>query len=207
MSKWLEEKLENAPLDMDASVKAAIRKSIAEGRAQMLSAEKEAGPFYLYLIGDSYETVAEKTGWSVDVIAITALRFHWYEKKLSCGLSSDDDGAKQVLKSAMSAVLAATAHVLTEQAKNVMSGKIDASECKIIPKSVKELQMFVQTVSQIYEMNEKNEQNQVVNVNIANLPQQQPAVKEEPMKTIDAAPQDRLSKFRLLRESEEKNNA
>ena len=206
---WLEKQLQTPPSDMSTEICESIKKSISESKAQMLGPEKEVGPFYLYLMGDSYESVAEKTGWSLEIIAVTALKFRWYEKKNACSLVSEKEGAKYVLKSAMSAMLAATAHVLTQQSKDVMSGKLDASECRYIPKNVKELQSFMNVVSQIYELNSKNENNQNVTVNIANVgSNQQPAiVAQEDVKVIEAekVPEDRMSKFRLLRESESKS--
>ena len=60
-------------------------------------------------------------------------------------------------------------------------------------------------VSQIYELNVKNENS--VTVNIANVvPQQQSVTAKDDVKVIEAekVPENRMDKFKLLRESENK---
>jgi hypothetical protein len=207
-NNWLEDQLQNPPDDFTDKVFASIYRASQEGRIHSLDAEKEVGLFCLYLMGDSYENISEKTGWSLDTVAITALKYRWYEKRGACSVTNESEGAQQVLKGMLSNMLAATAHEISRQTKDIMSGKIDASECKIIPKGVRELQQFVQVVSQVYQLeSKKDQQGTVVNVNVAQVSngQQQVTANTEPIKVIEQAkPEDRLAKFKILRESEEK---
>ena len=202
---WLEKQLNDPPSDMSAEICSSIRKMTSEGKAQMLGDEKQTGLFYLYLMGDNYSIISEKTGWAVEIVAVTALKYRWYEKKTACDLVNERDGAKYILKCTMSSMLAACAHEIQKQSKDLMSGKIEASECKFLPKNIKELQSFMMIVSQIFELNVKNENS--VTVNIANVvPQQQSVTAKDDVKVIEAekVPENRMDKFKLLRESENK---
>jgi hypothetical protein len=204
---WLEEALQNPPLDFTEEMIKAIAQAKDQAKVVMLSHERESGPFFLYFMGDSYSTVSEKTGWGLDVIGVTALRNHWYEKrKITSGLD-DKESARKVMKEAASSMLAAVAHTLISQSRDVLSGKLDASECKMIPKNMKDLVLFMQMVSQIYDLAQKPDmQPQQPNVNVQILnnpgsPAQIQAKSSGEVLSLEAPKEEsRLERFKKLKE-------
>ena len=204
---WLEEALQNPPPDFTEEIKNAIGKAKEQGKVVMLADEKAAGPFFLYFLGDSYATVSEKTGWSLDIIGVTAIRNHWYEKKRASSGLDDKDAARNVMKEAASSMLAAVAHTLIAQSRDVLSGKLDASDCKIIPKNMKDLALFMQMVSQIYDLAQKPEMPPNApnfNVNILNNPGSPTQVQSAPIPVAlpESTEESRLERFKRLKEME-----
>lgn len=200
---WLSKALDIPSPDMSEEDVKLARKALDSGRGFMLSKEKETGPFYLYMMGCSYEDVSEKTGWSRDIIIFTALHEHWHAKKLALELSDDKESVRHVLKQTMSSLLVATAHSIMQQSKDVISGKMLASDSKLIPSNMKDLEKFVMIMDKIYELSAKFENNQPnINVNIANVqPNAQPSMVTDI--AHQALPGDRMGKFKLLKESSE----
>jgi hypothetical protein len=173
-----------------------------KGTAAKLSFEKETGPFYLYVMGDSYSSVAEKTGWSKEIIIVTALHNKWHSKRLALELADDKESVKHVLKSSMTALLAASAHAITQQSRDVLSGKVSAEDAKFIPKNMKDLEKFVQIMDKVYQLTEALEKPSI-QVNIANTGTGTTNVQAVDAAPLALPPGDRMEKFKLLKAKED----
>jgi hypothetical protein len=187
----------------DEDVKIAQR-SNEKGTAAKLSNEKETGPFYLYIMGDSYAQVSEKTGWSREIIIITALHNKWHSKRLALDLADNKESVKHVLKSSMTALLAASAHAITQQSRDVLSGKTAIEDAKFIPKNMKDLEKFVQIMDKVYQLTENFEQ-PAIQVNIANTGTGTTNVQanEQNPRYPELPSADRMEKFKLLKAKED----
>lgn len=213
MAEWLKTIIENPPEYLSTREIAAAKSALNRNEVISLSTEKEVGPFYFFIMGESCESIAEKTGWSIEVIVITALYHKWHEKRFSLNCFDDADSAKHILKNTVNAILIATAAAITKQTKEVMAGTREPEECRYMPKSMKDLEKFVTMVSEIYHLSEKAKElpaNAVnVQVNVSSpqqLPQQQTTVISNTQDThllpqsISSEPLSRKDRLKLLEE-------
>lgn len=112
-----------------------------------LSPDKEVGPFLLYLLGDDVETVALKTSYPKDTIQITCQQYNWQAKR-DVLLTSETGNTliKDVEKSLLDNILMATYVAAMKQVGEVMTGKLDAAKCSLIPTSMQGLQRLLEMV-------------------------------------------------------------
>jgi hypothetical protein len=155
---------------------------VARGITAPLTPEKEVGPFLLYIIGDSLEDVATKTGTPKDVIYLTYVKYGWAEKKNHLSSSGMDKVIEQLNKNMVHHVLVATFKVLTEQIGKVMSGEMPHEKCSYIPRSlhgVRQLIEMAEQVNNIVKDADKKPGNTIVQANNVQINQQVEAPKEE----------------------------
>jgi hypothetical protein len=158
--------------DMPVAHIDGLRKAVEKGAASTLSAEREQGPFMLYLLGNDYQSIAEQSGWPLNVILFTALKNNWFEKKQMLDLDNQKEAARYVIKQAVNSMLATTTAVIMKQMQQIMKGEIDPADCKYIPKDIYAMEKFLSVAQQLHKLTEKSESSSVqnINVNVANLP-------------------------------------
>jgi hypothetical protein len=112
-----------------------------------LSPEKEPGPFLLWCCGDSLDAISAKMNLPMDVIVATAIQYKWAEK--SRILHRDKAGIvpADLQKELVNTILVATVMSMQRQLGDVIAGRIDASECALIPSSPQALQKLMEMIS------------------------------------------------------------
>lgn len=122
------------------------KRMIASG-ISFLSAEKEAGPFMLYLLGESIESVADKTQYPRDVIHATAEHYRWAEKRDALVQTGKEaELIKDMEKNLLNMMLLATYKLFTTEIGEVMAGKKLPQDCKFVPSSMQGLQKLLEMV-------------------------------------------------------------
>jgi len=174
---------------------------VARGISAPLNPEKEVGPFLLFMIGDSLEDVAIKTGTPKDVIYLTYVKYSWDEKKKRLSANGVDKVIEELNKNMVHHVLVATFKVLTEQIGKVMSGELPHEKCSYIPRSlhgVKQLIEMAEQVNNIVKDADKKPGNTIVQANNVQINQQLEAPKED-VKRVSR--EERLAKLAKDREN------
>ena len=124
-----------------------IVKLFRERSVTYLSPEREMGPFLLYSVGDSLETVAVKTNLPKDVILCTAIQYRWQEKIRY--LKRDTLNILEVQKDLANTLLVATYKSILSDLGEVIAGKKDASEVGLIPKNITTLEKLMAMVKAV----------------------------------------------------------
>jgi hypothetical protein len=120
-----------------------------------LSPDKETGCFLLYACGSSYEEIAIKTSYPVDIIMLTAIYYRWWEKVATLGIIDTNNSTSELQKDLLNTLLVATSVSIKKQLGDVIAGRIDAKHCPLIPKSPLALK---QLMDMINEMNAPKEE-------------------------------------------------
>jgi hypothetical protein len=120
-----------------------------------LSPDKESGCFLLYACGSSYEEIAVKTSYPVDIIMLTAIYYRWYEKVVALGIIDTKNSTSELQKDLLSTLLVATSVSIKKQLGDVIAGRADPKFCPLIPKTPQALK---QLMDMINEMNAPKEE-------------------------------------------------
>lgn len=124
-----------------------VRRLITTGSISYLSPEKEVGPFMIYLLGDSIDQVAEKTGYPKDIILVTAAHYRWVEKKDALvQTGKESELVRDMEKNLLNMMLMATYKVFSQEIGEVMSGKRKPSDCRFLPSSMQGLGKLLEMV-------------------------------------------------------------
>jgi len=122
-----------------------IRRLVATGSSSYLSADKEVGPFMLFLLGDDIETVAVKTGIPKDILLLTCHQYRWLEKRAAIS-TKEGEMVKGIERSLLNNILVATYKAVSEEVGAVMAGKLKPSAAQFIPQSMQALQRLMEMV-------------------------------------------------------------
>lgn len=122
---------------------------MAKGQLSFLSPDKEAGPFLLYYVGSSFEEVALKTGYPVDLIYMTAMRYEWIKKSETLRRDSILSGMDLVKEDLLQSLLIATQVVVQKELADVIAGRKDAKDCALLPKNINGLKQLVEMIDSL----------------------------------------------------------
>lgn len=126
-----------------------LERKVKRGEVIQLSPEKEAGPFLLYIMGDSLDTIATKTSYPVDIIRITAIYYRWPDKAKAITDMAVDNGEqgdpamKKVQKDLVNQILIATYMSMQKELGDVIAGRKKARQCRLIPNNVHSLEKLI----------------------------------------------------------------
>lgn len=150
-----------AALESSASTEMVkrIEGLIVRGQTAPLPSDKETGPFLLYVLGDSVEQVAQKTGIPVDVVYLTAISYHWSEKREELARKGNVQLITALQKDLINNLLVATQASIIRQVGEVMSGRLPPEKCSLIPRSLHGLKTLMEMVTQINQLVASNETN------------------------------------------------
>jgi len=125
-----------------------------------LNNEREGGAFLLYLMGDSLEEIATKTGTPKDVILLTFIKYQWSAKKDIVLAAGMEKVVENINKDLANSLLIATHKVVKDQIAQVLSGKIAPEKCTYIPKSLNGLQQLIEMTSKVNNLIQDGEKKQ-----------------------------------------------
>lgn len=137
----------NNELALNEPERRRIVKLFQEKAVTSLSPEREMGPFLLYAVGDSLDTIALKTNLPKDVILATAIQYRWPEKAKM--LRRDTLNPDFLQKELANTLLVATYKALMDDLGAVIAGKKSAKEVGLIPKNMAALQNLMDLVSKL----------------------------------------------------------
>jgi hypothetical protein len=104
-------------------------------------------PFLLFLLGDSIEQVAETTGTPADVMYLTAIKYCWPQKRDELAKMGQANLIAQLQKHTLNKILVATSMVIDKQLKDVISGKLPAEKCSLIPRNIHGLGALMEMIT------------------------------------------------------------
>jgi hypothetical protein len=168
MSVLLLELLKKPAPDIPNEYVELLIKHVKQGAATFLSNDKEKGPFAMYLMGYDYMEIADQSGWPIETIILTSLKYKWFNKKRLLELHDEKEAAQFVLKETVNTMVAATVQVIERDMQKLMRGEIN--ESKYIPKDIYSMEKFLNIVGQLNNFGYADKkQVQNINVNVANL--------------------------------------
>jgi len=130
-------------------------RQIRRNTISQLSPEKEAGPFALYMLGDSIEAIALKTNYPIDVICLTAIYYRWEVKVGELrALMESEDPVKAFQKDLANLLLVATLTSARKQLGDIIAGRADAKSSFLMPKNIAGVERLM---AMINSLNEKPE--------------------------------------------------
>ncbi len=131
------------------TVLAEVDKAIALGdqtlalaKAFPLSQESETAPFLLFLLGETLEQISEKTNYPKETLALTARKYNWISRKTAFA-GEQETVVSQIQKNIVNTLLVASSIAIQKELAMVISGEIDATQCKFIPKNVSGLRQLI----------------------------------------------------------------
>ena len=131
-------------LGLDEEKKEQLLRQASVGALSFLSPDREAGPFMLFCCGESLEEISVKTNVPMPILLVTAMQYNWADK--SAILRQDP---ADIQKSLTNSMLVATWMAAKEQLAGVLSGKIKASDCSLIPKNPAGVEKLMQMVNAV----------------------------------------------------------
>ena len=157
-----------------------IERLVASNQTSALVQEKEVGPFLLFVLGDSVEEVANKTGTPKDVMYLTYLKYNWEEKRAELNKQGQVAVISALQKQAINYLLVATNLSITRQVAQVMSGALPAEKCSLIPRSLHGLKLLLELAKEVNQINQPQNTNttNVIHANNVQVNQQIPVAKE-----------------------------
>jgi hypothetical protein len=135
-----------------ADVVRRVEGLVVRGQTAPLQSDREIGPFLLYVIGDTIEEVATKTGIPVDVVYLTAIAFRWEEKRAALAKQGNVAVVTALQKQLVNNLLIATQASILRQVGEVMSGRLPPEKCSLIPRSLQGLKTLLEMVKEVNTM-------------------------------------------------------
>lgn len=174
-----------------------IERLVASNQTAPLPQEKEVGPFLLFVLGDSVEEVASKTGTPKDVMYLTYLKYNWEEKRDELNKHGQVAVISALQKQAINYLLVATNLSITRQVAQVMSGALPPEKCPLIPRSLHGLKLLLELAKEVNNMSPEKAPNttNVIHAQNVQVNQQLPAATE-----AEQSPEDRLASLLAVRE-------
>lgn len=125
-----------------------LSRMVQRGEASQLSPDKEGGPFMLYIMGDSIDTIATKTSYPIEIIQLTAIYYRWPQKAKSIHDMSVDNGdgdpaMKKVQKDLVNQILIATYMATQKELGDVIAGRKDPRRCRLLPNNIHSLEKLI----------------------------------------------------------------
>lgn len=154
MSSELTVRVDDLP-DLSPEQKEKVKRYIRNGMTSHLSADKEVGPFMLYMMGYSLEAVAKASGFPFDVICLTAAHSRWAEKR-NLLQTGGPNVAMEMQKNIANMMLVATFLASQQELADVLSGKKEAIKSHLAVKSLSGLQNLVDIVMKLNGMVDPN---------------------------------------------------
>lgn len=159
---------------------ARIERLATSNQTAPLTQEKEVGPFLLFVLGDSVEDVANKTGTPKDVMYLTYLKYNWEGKRAELNKQGQVAVISALQKQAINYLLVATNVSITRQVALVMSGALPAEKCSLIPRSLHGLKLLLELAKEVNNMpcDKAGSTTNVIHAQNVQVNQQIPAAKE-----------------------------
>lgn len=148
MSSDLKALVERNDLKLPSERVESLKRMLAQKAVSHLSPERESGPFLLYCLGDDINTIAAKTSFPIEVIALTAMYYKWNEK-IELYNKIRDKNPAEIQKDLVNSLLVATYVGISRELGDVIAGKKDAAECKLIPREIKDLEKLIAMVQSV----------------------------------------------------------
>jgi len=126
-----------------------IEKAVDKREISPVSAEKEAGLFLMYCMGDELDTIAEQTALPRDVVALTALTYDWQTKAQEIKKYRNGEKVGELQKDLINTILIATYASIKRELALVIAGKKEAYEVPLIPRKIEGLEKLMKMVSEI----------------------------------------------------------
>lgn len=174
-AEWRDRLTQLAPTEV-----ARIERLAAANQTAPLTQEKEVGPFLLFVLGDSVEEIAIKTGTPRDVMYLTYLKYNWEEKRTELQKSGQVSVISALQKQMVNYLLLATNTTISKQVAQVMSGALAPEKCPLIPRSLHGLKLLLELVKEVNQVNQPQTTNttNVIHAQNVQVNQQLPAAKE-----------------------------
>ena len=189
------------PEDARKQIESRVRK----GLLGPLTVERESGPFMLYCCGDTFEDIAIKTNFPIDVLYVTAIHHNWEERSKSLKIKGKAFDPANLQKDLSHSILVATYMAAQEQLQDVLAGRKKASQCPLIPKNIHALERLMGMITALNSAEGSvppggtvvHAQNVQINQNSKEVPTVQNAefVDEE----TEERKKERAEKYKLLR--------
>ncbi len=125
-----------------------VKEKVSLGAICPLGADREAGVFLLYLLGDDIESVSFKSGIPKDMIIATADRYEWEKKKLLFE-GKESDTVKGLQKNIASMILASTYVAVKKEMEQVLAGTMEPKDSTFIPSTLAGIQRLVELFNSI----------------------------------------------------------
>ena len=119
----------------------------SKGQLFPLSSEKEPGYFLLYCLGDDLSMIAAKTNIPRDVIFATAINYRWTEKAKILNRDNESLVPLDLQKELVNTILVATVVAMQRELGDVIAGRKEAKECRMIPQSPASLEKLMAMVT------------------------------------------------------------
>jgi hypothetical protein len=123
--------------------------AIAQDRTTILPPEQESGIFYLYASGRSLKQIALQSGLTHDVVVLSALQYNWRLRKSAAEESADGNAVEALGKDAVNKIMAMTQLAIDKDMQDILSGSQDPRVSLYIPKNVRDLAVFLDTVGKL----------------------------------------------------------
>lgn len=176
-------------------------KSHAEVSGQKLSKDLEQSCFYYYLMGDTWQDIANKLDLPIGILVYTGLSYQWPEKKAAVDGTKPGTKIKKAETAAADLItdsIVATAAVYKHRLAEVIKNPEKASSCPLIPRNIKELQVLLQLLEVAQPKEAKNPLGAPpVTVNIANMTSPPALARQEHIDALPEADEDTPDPSRL----------
>lgn len=149
-----------APVEIVKRVEGLVQR----GQTAPLTSDREWGPFILFVLGDSIEEVSQKMNIPVDVLYLTAITYHWKEKKTKLMEKGESQLIALLQKKLVNQLLVATQASIAKQVGEILAGRMSPDKCPLIPKNLNGLKLFMEIVSEINNLTTDNTSNSSKNV-------------------------------------------
>jgi hypothetical protein len=123
-----------------------IESLVALGKTAPLTLDKETGPFFLFVLGDSIEEVAVKSGTPKDVMYLTYLAYNWEGRRTELLRQGSTQMIATLQKQLVNNLLVATTKCVMKQVTDIMSGSGDPEKCPMVPRSLSGLRTLMDMV-------------------------------------------------------------
>lgn len=142
---------------MEATELAKFEYLVKNNQTSPLKPDKESTPFLLFVTGHTLDDISQKMAIPKDVIYLTYFHFNWEEKKQELAKMGNIAVINGIQKNIVNNLLIATHMAITRQLDDVLSGKLEARKCSIIPQNVHSLKLFLEMVSELNKITEGSE--------------------------------------------------
>jgi hypothetical protein len=188
-------------LDLSPEVITRLKGDIHRGLIAQLSPEKEAIPFILYALGNSWTNISEQTGIPQSILYATAMYYQWDKKLASLRDKSKEFRPEDMLGDIFNLSLVIIKHGIQEMAKDVLTGEKKVTSFPLFPKNLHGFEKLFTVLEKLKELtgeSPKPNQGGTV-VNAQNVQINQSVTEVIDVQEDEARKKERELKYKFLR--------
>lgn len=150
--KTIIEAAQNLPPDVPDDRRELVLTKFKVGKIQCLPPERAQYGELLYMMGMSYDGIAQKLNAKHDVIYLSSSWYGWYEKREETRGADESTVISRILKNVLNIMLAGSAAAVEEELSKVATGEIEYEKARFLPKNIKELQNLITMVKEAHQI-------------------------------------------------------